>query len=186
MIKRKANIELLRLIAMMMVVTIHYIGRGHILENVQMFSGDYFLFNFWNSVIVMAVNLFVIISGYFLIESRIRVQKLIDIVIEVFIWSLGIYIVLTLTGFVPFSLVGLVKSAFPILTKQYWFVSVFTLAVCCKRVKVVKAKATFSIDVYFDLHDNAVFAVKSYWRKRLFNSMDAYSLRDSCIFKIVL
>ena len=119
MIKRKANIELLRLIAMMMVVTIHYIGRGHILENVQMFSGDYFLFNFWNSVIVMAVNLFVIISGYFLIESRIRVQKLIDIVIEVFIWSLGIYIVLTLTGFVPFSLVGLVKSAFPILTKQY-------------------------------------------------------------------
>ena len=35
MIKRKANIELLRLIAMMMVVTIHYIGRGHILENVQ-------------------------------------------------------------------------------------------------------------------------------------------------------
>lgn len=125
MIKRKANIELLRLIAMMMVVTIHYIGRGHILENVQMFSGDYFLFNFWNSVIVMAVNLFVIISGYFLIESRIRVQKLIDIVIEVFIWSLGIYIVLTLTGFVPFSLVGLVKSAFPILTKQYWFVSVY-------------------------------------------------------------
>lgn len=61
----------------------------------------------------------------FLIESRIRVQKLIDIVIEVFIWSLGIYIVLTLTGFVPFSLVGLVKSAFPILTKQYWFVSVY-------------------------------------------------------------
>ena len=35
MIKRKANIELLRLIAMMMVVTNHYIGRGHILENVQ-------------------------------------------------------------------------------------------------------------------------------------------------------
>lgn len=93
MIKRKANIELLRLIAMMMVVTIHYIGRVHILENVQMFSGDYFLFNFWNSVVVMAVNLFVIISGYFLIESRIRVQKLIDIVIEVFIRSLGGYAV---------------------------------------------------------------------------------------------
>ena len=69
--KRLVNFELLRIVAMMMVIALHYISRGLAVEKL---SVDNSLSNclWWLILAVcnVAVNAYVLISGYFLVDSE--------------------------------------------------------------------------------------------------------------------
>lgn len=58
---RLYNIELLRIIAMLLIILTHTLNHGGILISVQKNSLQYFLFNFVYSFSAISVNLFVII-----------------------------------------------------------------------------------------------------------------------------
>ena len=66
--KRNVSLDLLRIIAMIMIVTLHVLGKGNgfaITDPViRMFS--------WTleSLCIVSVNLYVLISGYFLLDSN--------------------------------------------------------------------------------------------------------------------
>ena len=42
--ERQSNLELLRIIAMIMVITVHYVGHGRVLDNVEVFSLNFYYF----------------------------------------------------------------------------------------------------------------------------------------------
>ena len=71
--KRLANVELLRVVAMLMVVMLHYLGKGELLpvKNLHMNLTGYLAW-ILESLSIVAVNVYVLISGYFLVESEFK------------------------------------------------------------------------------------------------------------------
>lgn len=83
-IKRNSNIELLRIVLMFFVITLHYNGMGgHALELYA--SGLVFYFTrFTEALGVCAVDCFVLVSGYFLSYNRkIKAKKILHILLVV-------------------------------------------------------------------------------------------------------
>lgn len=125
--KRLANFELLRVIAMLFIVVIHTLDHGMVLENLEPGGFQFCFFYLIEAFCVVAVNLYVLISGYFLSVSKFRIKKLLLIVALTFIFSICIYLALALTKQVEFGMIDLIKSLFPIITGKYWFITCYVL-----------------------------------------------------------
>ena len=114
--QRHSNIELLRIITMLGVIVLHYnnpnIGGG-------MFYAaegglNFYLLYLLESCFVCAVDLFVLISGYFLIESTARnIWKIIELIAQVMVFSCGTYILRVMFGSEILSVKHIVGSLIP-------------------------------------------------------------------------
>ncbi len=122
---RDTNFELLRIISMIMVIILHFNNFGGILNNVSPNSKTYFLVNFLEYACIIAVNLYVMISGYYMIKSKMKIKKIIQLELEVIFYSVFIYLAVVLCKQEIFSVKKLIKSFFPILTNQYWFMTAY-------------------------------------------------------------
>lgn len=122
--KRDSNIELLRMIAMLMIIAHHFAVHGGFFFQNRQITGN-MLFLQWLSIGgKIGVNLFVLISGYFLtVASEIRIQKAVKLWLQIFFYSVVIYLIFCLTGLTDFSVKALLEALFPILSKQWWFAS---------------------------------------------------------------
>ena len=92
--ERQSNIELLRILLIIGVIILHYnnktIGGGF--EYVKYESIIFYILYILESVFICAVNLFMLISGYFMCTSYKRnLWKPIELVVQVILFSLGIY-----------------------------------------------------------------------------------------------
>lgn len=113
--ERKTNYELLRIILIIGVIILHYInaGMGGGLKYVQENSANYYVLMFLVSINACAVNLFVLLSGYFLCESNTRdIQKPIDLIIRVMVFSFLIYCMRCIMGS-GFTVKGAIASLVP-------------------------------------------------------------------------
>ncbi|SDA65720.1 Surface polysaccharide O-acyltransferase, integral membrane enzyme [Lachnospiraceae bacterium G11] len=123
--KRIPSIEVLRSLAMFMVITMHYLDKGKV--NISLGETQ----TIWSvlgwllhSFCIVAVNCYVLISGYFLVESKFRWQKLVELVSQVLFYSILVPIVMFAIGILPASEISLYKLflyVFPIHTEHYWF-----------------------------------------------------------------
>ena len=85
--QRSSNLELLRIISMFLIVMHHYAVHG----GFQLLEKDLSL----NKIIIqilsgggqLGVNLFILISGYFLIDSEFKINKLLKLIFETFFYS---------------------------------------------------------------------------------------------------
>lgn len=123
--QRLSNIELLRIISMLMIIMLHLLSFGGMLSTYNTFSLRSFFIWFIESLCFVAVNCYVIISGYFLTDSNFKFKKLFNIWIEVLFYSLIIYFILLFTNKISLGYKDLLKSFFPILLRNYWFVTVY-------------------------------------------------------------
>lgn len=89
--ERQSNIELLRILLMLGVIVLHYNGVGG-LQNAR--GINYFVLMVFESLFICAVDLFMLISGYFSCRSsKIVVQKPVRLILQVIIISAAFYIV---------------------------------------------------------------------------------------------
>lgn len=129
-IKRKTNLELLRILAMLMIVTLHFLGHGGVLDS-QNISVVRDIIIWWIEGIAYAsVNIYVLISGYFMIKSNFKISKLIEIVVEVWFYSVIIYVLMLLSGKITFELGEAIQALFPIFRSSYWFISTYVVIYC--------------------------------------------------------
>ena len=89
MAKRQSNFELLRIVAMLMIVFHHFAYHGAFNYDSTSISISYF----WYSLIIMGgkigVNIFILISAYFLIlSSGINFKKIFKIIGQVLFYSI--------------------------------------------------------------------------------------------------
>lgn len=129
--KRMVNMEALRLVAMMMVVSLHYLGKGEILGELTgaLSAKDYAAW-LLESFSIAAVNVYVLISGYFLTEIKFRIKRVITLELQVLFYTCLIPVILILTGVLSpreLTLYDIWQSIFPINMKQYWFMSAYVL-----------------------------------------------------------
>lgn len=115
--KRDCNFELLRIVCMLMIIMHHYVVHSGFLSNATPL----------NELIAMAfsvggkigINLFIMISGYYILDSKVKMKKLLKIIFEVHFYSILIVIFLWFWQRDAISL----KNIFPITYALYWFVT---------------------------------------------------------------
>ena len=129
--KREANFELLRIIAMLMIITLHYLDKGGILpEPVESFTAAGLTVWGLEALCVPAVNLYVLLSAYFLAEQEYRPGRVCRLWGTVLFYSLGLFFAAVLTGIVPVNTLDIYQAmnyCFPVIEEHYWFVTAYLL-----------------------------------------------------------
>lgn len=121
---RLSNIELLRIIAMIMIVFHHYATHGGVYWNV--YDGA----NEWISTVMISfgkigVDIFMIICGYFMVEQNFTWKKLLKLEIPVWFYSVLFGLLACFVWHDELGIQNVLCFLFPILTNQgnqYWFV----------------------------------------------------------------
>jgi surface polysaccharide O-acyltransferase-like enzyme len=122
---RNSNIDLLRIVAMLMIVIWHLIGHGGVLGAYNNSPLEQNLTLIVKSLCLVAVNCYVLISGYFLTGSTFRVKKLFNLIVQVIFYSLSIYTILVISGLISLTEFGYIQAVFPVFGGLYWFVSAY-------------------------------------------------------------
>ena len=92
--QRQSNIELLRIIAMLMIIAHHFSVHGGFQYSTDDLTINYLWINFIAIGGKIGVNIFVLISGYFLINAvGFNVNKLVKLWIQIFSYSILFYII---------------------------------------------------------------------------------------------
>ncbi|MBR4982480.1 MAG: acyltransferase [Lachnospiraceae bacterium] len=128
---RQANMELLRIIAMLMVVTLHYLIKGQaavsLVENTGVIN---LIIWYLNAMCIVTINIYVLISGYFLLEAKWKISRLISLWFQTMFYSIGIPVVCLALGVGDVDKWGLydwVNVIFPIQMEHYWFITAYTV-----------------------------------------------------------
>lgn len=124
---RNNGIELLRIVLMMFIIWGHLFVHSGIQSAIPEFCSKWVVAYLSQALTSCAVNCFVIISGYYMIESEFSIKKLTQLWKKVFNYSVGIYIFLIFWGNIRPSIDGFLNVCFPILREQYWFFSSYIL-----------------------------------------------------------
>lgn len=95
-IKRNYNLDLLRIISMIFVVVLHCCGHGNLLNNVSAFSANGLFLRIIDSFAYVAVNCFVLISGYFLCTSKFKLRKLVVVLVQAIFYSVAIFALISI------------------------------------------------------------------------------------------
>lgn len=126
---RLSNFESLRVLSMIMIVLLHFgtYGFSKYINISELSSINQFLFNFIKVLCLVGVNVYVLISGYFLCTSTFKMSKAIRVVRETFIFSVLIFAGMAVLQRTDGSLAGMLPSFLPVYLSTYWFITVYIL-----------------------------------------------------------
>ena len=115
--------ELLRIIAMFFIVVSHYaVHSGIKYDNLHMMEKTALsMFNIGN----LGVDIFVIISGYFMINSKFKLKKLMMLEAQVLFYTIICYIIVVVNGAADISIKSIAFSFLPTLFEHYWFFTAY-------------------------------------------------------------
>lgn len=128
--KRMANLELLRCVAMMMVVVLHFLGKGGLLPELTGENIGACGVAAWalETLSIAAVNVYMFISGYFLSGSDFKLSRLIGLYLQVWVYSTAFGLVGALTGVLAetaFDTHYILTLIFPVTMGHYWFMTAY-------------------------------------------------------------
>lgn len=141
---RQSNFELLRIIAMCMIIAMHYMTKGMQLPKLSVDTSLHnILFRVIFSFCSSAVNVYVFISGYFAIDSKWSIGKLIRLWLQVLLYSILIPVILNIAGVVDISSMNLSLKQqifLPISYEHYWFATSYVMLYLFSPVLTVAIK----------------------------------------------
>lgn len=127
-INRNTSIELLRIISMIMIMFHHFAYHG----NFEWNFNEVILPHLWYDFILMGgkvgVDIFVLISGYFLIENTEKLfqpKKLLKFWGQVVFYSIMTYLLSVMLRLNAFEIKQLIKVCLPITYPGWWFASTY-------------------------------------------------------------
>lgn len=128
-IQRQSNFELLRIIAMFSIIIHHAVVHGIFLVPVDkmLANSSWKVVAIYNSIAFfgkVGVYIFILITGYFMINSRISISKVIRIWLPIFFWSV---MLTSVVGGVTHTVskADMIHSFFPIFYNVYWFMTTY-------------------------------------------------------------
>lgn len=123
--ERHCGIELLRILAMIMVFNLHFLIKG------QYSKSENTVINFesWMMVClsVVAVNCYVLISGYFMTGKSFKLSRLASTYSQVWFYSIFSFILMFAVRLIDFSFGSLLTAVTPFIHNTYWFVTSYLL-----------------------------------------------------------
>ena len=139
-IDRNSSIELLRIITMIGVVIIHYNNIGF--KCVEDYSVNYYFLYFTDNMFICAVDLFVLISAYFLsVNQQRKLIKVMELFVHVIAFNLAFYFI-GLLGGNEFSLKSFIGRFIP---SNYFVVLYFALYLISPYINILVNKLNKSV-----------------------------------------
>lgn len=123
--ERASNIELLRIIAMLLIIAFHYaVKSGFWFETVTV---NKMLMNVTEMFGELGVNLFILITGYFMINGTFRWKKVFYMILQVLFYN-WLSILVLYNGHIG-PAIGEAQTAdfFPVIYGRYWFMTTYIL-----------------------------------------------------------
>lgn len=126
-IRRNTGLDCLRILSMLMVVGLHFWVHGGLVEG-KLTAGtiNWFLGYLIYPFTLVAVNCFVLLTGYFQCTSQFKLKRVLSVWLQVAFYSVVLYVA-TAIYLGSFSISTLIKSGFVMVTEQYWFVTAYLL-----------------------------------------------------------
>ena len=123
---RNSNIEALRILSMLTIVAHHYAAFGFSSEALALSRNKLFV-DLLGMHVRTGVDLFVLITGYYSVKSRLRLKKILTVLGSVWYYSLGMLAFFGLTGLLPIGYEEGREAVLPFLMGEYWFASYYVL-----------------------------------------------------------
>lgn len=128
--QRRSNIELFRIITMLIIIAHHYVVNSGLLNYIPSKSyleyKDLFLLVLgWGGK--TGINCFVLITGYFMCKSNVTLLKFIKLLSEVIFYNLIIYFLFSFFGYQSITFDGLKNCIFPFFYVANGFTSCFLI-----------------------------------------------------------
>lgn len=143
--KRQANFELLRIVAMLMIIVLHYLNKSNLtLLYTKEHTAVNYAMHFIVAFCIVAVNCYVLISGYFLVESAWKPGRVASLAAQILFYSLSIPIVLICAGLISpddLSVYDWLNYVLPIETEHYWFATAYLIMYVLSPVLAAGVKA---------------------------------------------
>ncbi|MBO4962539.1 MAG: acyltransferase [Clostridia bacterium] len=128
--QREVGIELLRIVAMLLIIFHHFCYHGGFLSHITSQNKQQLIAKLISNIFPISINLFVFITGYFSLNNKGNVlKKTIVLWIQVFFYSLIIYLIFLSTKQVKFDKLKLEQIFYPVAYKEYWFFSAYFLLI---------------------------------------------------------
>lgn len=119
--KRNLSLDILKILSMIMVIILHTKIYGLRDATLAPYSSVYWVVLIFYIFSLVAVNCFVLISGYFLSESSLQPKKLLKLWLQTFIFSAGIFFIVCIFNKNAFGFGVLLSQFLPVMSNQYWF-----------------------------------------------------------------
>jgi len=124
--QRKSNIELLRIVSMLLIIIFHYVYKGGF-EFGELTVNKFIVKTCWFFG-ELGVNLFVLITGYFSCKGKFKPRKLILLLLEVLFYHLFSSAVGYFVGAgVKTDPKSIFLMFFPTLLNQQWYITVYVI-----------------------------------------------------------
>lgn len=130
---RNSNLELYRIIVMLLIVAHHYVVNSGLMDvlDQQPLSGKslfYYWFGMWGKT---GINCFVLITGYFMCKSSITIRKFLKLLLQIEFYKIIIYAIFVLSGYEQLTLKGIAKAFLPVYDISKDFSQCFLLFYLC-------------------------------------------------------
>ena len=145
--ERKSNFELMRIISMFFIVLYHLIYHEQILEHTTSKSLE-LIIKFIELTIIIHVNSYVLITGYFQSQSTFKQSKVWKIINQSLFYRIIIIIIMLLIG-TSIDKVTIYKELFPIDRLEYWFIKVYLLLYLISPFINKLIKTLFNLEFLF-------------------------------------
>lgn len=101
---------------MLLIIAHHYVVNSGISElyDFNNITGNMIFLQLFGFAGKIGINCFVFITGYFMIKSQFKFQKLLKLYLEIKFYKLVIYVLFLMTGYEVFSVSGCLKTVFNI------------------------------------------------------------------------
>lgn len=125
---RSSNLELLRILCMLLIIGDHITGQGGIANYSTLPSSFAFCLIGCGSRI--ACSVFILIGGWFLCEQPYKTRRPLSLWLSLWLYTVPVTLLCKLTG-MDVSFGALRWAAFPASTRQLWFISDYLLLLLC-------------------------------------------------------
>ncbi len=122
---RNIGIEVLRTVSMCMVVFLHVLNFGIHYMNLQPFTLNWFAGWFLEGACYCAVNIYAMISGYVMVNSKRKVNRLVGLWLEVLFYSVLSTVMLNIVSPEIVGKWDFIKSFFPVCSQMFWYFTAY-------------------------------------------------------------
>ncbi len=120
---RNHGIDALRVLSMLMVVMLHVLGHGGILDSAQ--KTNYWIAWYLEIAAYCAVNCYALISGYVGVYSKYKISNLVILWCRVAFYSISLTVAFKLLFLADIRKVDFLSAFFPVFSKRYWYFSAY-------------------------------------------------------------